>query len=306
MAMRRFIPLALLPLLTAAAAGPAPFTVDGRGYGTLDAAVEAVGDRAATILIAPGVYHQCTVQTRGTVTFKAVEPGTAIFEGTVCEDKAALVLRGRGSVVDGLVFRGYRVDDGNGEGIRSEAGDLTVVNAMFLDSQQGIGGGTNDAPRRIVVDRSTFAGLGQCRTDNCSHSLYLITPGSVSVTNSRFERGAGGHYAKIRARQVQVDGNSFDDSAGHQTSYLLDLPNGGTGSVRGNTFVQGRDKDNPSTLIAVAAEVRMYPTAGLAIDGNTAGLAPGAARAAFISDWGHQPLAIGSNRLSGLTPFVSK
>ena len=155
-------------------------------------------------------------------------------------------------------------------------------------------------------DHSTFAGLGQCRTDNCSHSLYLITSGSVSVTNSRFERGTGGHYAKIRASQVRVEGNSFDDSAGHQTSYLLDLPNGGTGTVRGNTFVQGKDKDNSSTLIAVAAEIRMYPTAGLAIDGNTASLAPGAVKAAFVTDWSHPPLAIGANRLTGLTPFVSR
>ena len=61
------------------------------------------------------------------------------------------MLRGRGSVVDGLVFRGYSVNDGNGEGIRSEAGDLTVVDSTFLDSEQGIGGGTNDLRRRIVV-----------------------------------------------------------------------------------------------------------------------------------------------------------
>ena len=114
-----------------------------------------------------------------------------------------------------------------------------------------------------------------------------------------------GHYAKIRAAHVRVEDNSFDDSAGHQTSYLLDLPNGGTGTVRGNTFVQGKDKDNPGTLIAVAAEVRMYSTAGLAIDGNTASLAPGAVKAAFVGDWSHQPLAIGANRLTGLTPVVS-
>ena len=202
-------PLALLPFLLGAAAEPAPFTVDGRGFRSLDAALEAIGDRTATIMIAPGTYRECTVQTRGYVTYKAVQPGTAIFERTTCEDKAGLVLRGRGSVVDGLVFRNYEVNDGNGEGIRTEQGDLTVTNSMFLDSEQGIGGGTNDLARRIVVDHSTFAGLGQCRTDNCSHSVYLITSGSVSVTNSRFERGTGGHYVKIRAPHVRVEGNKI-------------------------------------------------------------------------------------------------
>lgn len=301
----RIIALLLASLALSAAADPAPFGVDGRGYRTLDDALAAIGDRTATVTIAPGVYRQCAVQDHGIVTYKAAQPGTAIFEHTTCEDKAGLVLRGRGSVVDGLVFRGYEVNDGNGEGIRSEAGDLTVVNSMFLDSEQGIGGGTNEAARRIVVDHSTFAGLGQCRTDNCSHSIYLITPGSVSVTHSRFERGTGGHYAKIRAAHVRIEDSSFDDSAGHQTNYLVDLPNGGTGTIRGNTFVQGRDKGNAGTLIAVAAEVRMYSTAGLAIDGNVASLAPGAGKAAFVGDWSHQKLAIGANRLTGLTPFVS-
>ena len=75
--------------------------------------------------------------------------------------------------------------------------------------------------------------------------------------------------------------------------------------MRGNTLVQGRDKDNPGTLIAVAAEVRMWPTAGLAIDGNVASVAPGGKTAAFVGDWSHQRLAIGANRISGLTPFVS-
>ncbi len=75
------------------------------------------------------------------ITFKAVQPGTAIFDGTTCEGKAAFVLRGQGSTVDGLVFRNMRVPDGNGAGVRTEMGNLTVTNSMFMDSQEGILGG---------------------------------------------------------------------------------------------------------------------------------------------------------------------
>src|SRR3546814_12437761 len=100
----------------------------------------------ATILIAPGVYHQCTVQAGGRITFKAVQPGTAIFDGTTCEGKAAFVLRGQSATVDGLVFRNMAVDDGNGAGIRTEMGDLPVRNAMFVDSQEGI---LRSAARRV-------------------------------------------------------------------------------------------------------------------------------------------------------------
>ena len=147
--MRHISLLSVLTMLTAPAAAQqarAPFTIQetGQGFNTIDDAVQSVRMGTATILIAPGVYHQCTVQAGGVITFKAVQPGTAIFEGTACEGKAAFVLRGQGSVVDGVVFRGIHVGDGNGAGVRTEIGDLTVRNSTFLDSQEGI-------PRRPPV-----------------------------------------------------------------------------------------------------------------------------------------------------------
>src|SRR3546814_3131496 len=89
----------------------------------------------ATILIAPGVYHQCTVQAGGRITFKAVQPGTAIFDGTTCEGKDAFVLRGQSATVDRLVFRNIAVDDGNGAGIRTEMSDLTSRTALLVSSR---------------------------------------------------------------------------------------------------------------------------------------------------------------------------
>ncbi len=140
--MRATILLLALAAPAAAQERTAPFVVaeTGKGYATIDEAVTAIRDDDATILIAPGTYRQCTVQTGGKITFKARQPGTAIFEKEVCEEKAGFVLRGRGSTIDGVVFRGYAVSDGNGAGIRHEMGDLTITNSMFLDSQEGISG----------------------------------------------------------------------------------------------------------------------------------------------------------------------
>ena len=178
----------------------APFTVveTGQGFTDLQEAVSSIRMGTGTIRIAPGVYRQCTVQQGGRITFQAAQPGTAIFEKTACEDKAGLVLRGQGATVDGLVFRGYRVPDGNGAGIRTEMGDLTVTNSMFLDSQEGILGGT-DQPARVRIDRSTFAGLGQCdETPDCAHSVYLANTGSVTI--SRSPRGSAA------ARRAAISG----------------------------------------------------------------------------------------------------
>ena len=284
-----------------------PFTIveTGQGFDDLQEAVSSVRMGTATIRTAPGVYRQCAVQQGGRITFKAVQPGTAIFEKETCEDKAALVLRGQGSVVDGLVFRGYSVSDGNGAGIRAEMGDLTVTNSMFLDSQEGILGG-EPTGQRITIDRSTFSGLGQCdEAVNCSHSIYLGNKGSVTITNSRFERGTGGHYVKLRVPNVTITDNSFDDTAGRKTNYMIDLPDGARGLIARNTFVQGRGKENSSGLIVVAAENKSFPSAGLRVEDNDARMAPGAPGSpAFVADLSHERLAVGANRLgAGIRMF---
>ena len=296
-----------MSILLFALAAAAPFTIaeTGQGFATLAAAVASVRDGTATVLIAPGVYHQCVVQAAGRITFKAVQPGTAVFESTVCEGKAAFVLRGRGSAVDGVVFRRFRVGDGNGAGIRIEMGDLTVTRSTFLDSQEGILGGGHPTVRSITIDRSSFAGLGQCdESPNCAHSVYLAVDGLVTITHSRFERGTGGHYVKLRARRVAITDNSFDDSAGRKTNYMIDLSEGGTGLIAHNMFVQGKAKENRSGLIVVAAEARTYPTDGLRVEGNTAALAPGApADPAFVADLSGGRITVANNRLTGMRAF---
>ena len=99
--------IALIPLAALMAQTPnPPFVVveTNRGYPTLQAAVDAIGSGEGSIAIAPGTYRQCAVQQAGRIAFLASEPGSAEFTGTACEGKAALVLRGRGATVDGLVF----------------------------------------------------------------------------------------------------------------------------------------------------------------------------------------------------------
>lgn len=307
--MRHPLLLALLLAAPAAAQRSAPFTVAGTGqtFARLQDAVAAIHGRD-TILIAPGVYHECAVQSFGVVTFKAVQPGTAVFEGSPCEGKAVLVLRGSGSAVDGVVFRDIRVADGNGAGIRTEIGDLRVTNAMFLDSQEGILGG-HPSNQRITIDRSTFSGLGQCNeTTDCAHSVYLGLEGAVTITHSRFERGRGGHYVKVRAPTVTITDNSFDDTAGRDTNYMIDLPEGAQGLITRNAFVQGARKENHSGLIVVAAEKHTFPATGLRIENNDARLAPGApTNPAFIADYSHDRLTIGANRLgAGIRAFEQR
>ncbi|MEO0462771.1 MAG: right-handed parallel beta-helix repeat-containing protein [Pseudomonadota bacterium] len=290
-----------------AQAATAPFTIveSGKTFRSLQAAVKAIGDKRGTIRIAPGTYRECSVQEKGVITYLAEKAGTAIFEGRSCEGKAGFVLRGVGAEIRGLTFRNYAVRDGNGAGIRLERGQLNVAYSRFMDSQQGILS-ANDPNSKIYIVRSTFSGLGTCENaSGCAHSLYIGEFGELTVRESRFERGRGGHYIKSRSGRVVIEDNSFDDAGGRKTNYMIDLPAGAKGTIANNWFVQGKDKENWSAFIALGAESSLHNSDGLKVVNNQARFVPGVRRnSAFLADWTGARVAMAGNKLAaGLTKY---
>ncbi|HWT13656.1 MAG TPA: right-handed parallel beta-helix repeat-containing protein [Allosphingosinicella sp.] len=304
--MARPLPATLIACLVAAAAplpaqtALAPFTVEetGQGFDALDEAVAAIGEGSGTILIAAGRYRQCAVQEAGRVAYVARRAGTVIFDGVACEGKAALVLGGRSARIEGIAFRNVRVAAANGAGIRLEDGDLTVLDSVFQDGENGILA-ANDHSGTIHIERSTFSGLGRCPEDHgCSHAIYNSGNGTLIVRRSRFERGTGGHYVKSRGARIEVTDSSFDDSRGRGTNYMIDLSNGATGTIARNIFVQGEDKENYSAFITVAPEGAEHSSEGLSVIGNEAGFVPGLRRrSAFVASWNGGAATLADNRL---------
>ena len=293
--------LTLLAASGAVAQSGAPFTVaeTGKHFSSLADAVGAIGGREGTILIAPGTYRQCAIQEAGAIIYRAAQPGTAIFDSEICEGKAALVLRGRAATIEGLTFRNMRVEDGNGSGIRLEHGDLTVTGSLFENSEEGILT-HDDMEGTIRIDHTTFRRLGRCdRGLSCAHSIYTGHYGRLIVTRSRFDTGAGGHYLKTRAARVDITDNSFDDSKGHLTNYMIDLSNGASGLIAGNIMLQGRDKENHSAFITVAPEGRDHSSAQLIVRNNRASFVPGLVRqSTFVANWTDDPVTIADNELA--------
>lgn len=290
--------LAALPTpATSAPEGPYTVVETGHSYSRLQDAVDAIGGKRGTIRLASMRFADCAVQDRGDVTYQAAVPGRSILDGVACEGKAALVLRGRSARIEGLVFANIRVSDRNGAGIRLEHGDLAVGQSWFRDSEQGILSG-DDPESTITIDKSTFTRLGTCEGAGCAHSIYIGNYGALTVTRSRFEAGTGGHYAKSRAARIAIVNCWFDDTHGTGTNYMIDMADGATGEITGNWFVQGRDKENYSAFIAVAAEHRNHPSGGLSIAGNDASFAPGVdRRSAFVADWSGDAVKLGENTL---------
>ncbi len=301
----RLAPVAAAALFAAAPATAqppsAPYTVveSGRTFTRLQDAVNAIGGGTGTIRFARARFADCAVQEAGDITYVAEVPGQAVLDGVACEGKAALVLRGRAARVEGLVFADINVPDFNGAGIRVEHGNLSVSQSWFRDSQEGILS-ADDPAGTIVIDKSTFTRLGTCDgPGGCAHGIYIGNYGALTVTRSRFEAGRGGHYLKSRAQRIGVFDCSFDDTRGQATNYMIDLPNGATGTISGNWFVQGGNKENHSAFIAVAAEGKTHSSNGLTIENNHASFAPGVSwGSTFVADWSGDRLMIGSNVLA--------
>ena len=165
--------LALMAAVPAAAQNTAPYSVaeSGRGYGSLQAAVDAIGNGTGTILISPGVHRDCAVQEGGAVTYRAAVPGKAIFDGGICEDKAALVLRGRAATVNGIIFQNMAVADGNSLILGPLLGDNVVTVAGVAQQRQ--------SPRRAArLDSPSVRERHVCPAGKARISI----PGALAVS----------------------------------------------------------------------------------------------------------------------------
>lgn len=301
---------AMLPATGSAQSARAPFVraETGQAFATLQDAVGSIGDGVGTIRIAAGTYRDCALQLGADVALIADAPGRVIFDGGICEGKATYVMRGRSLSVSGVIFQNQRVADGNGAGIRLERGNLSITQSWFRDAEQGILTAP-DLAGNVVVEKSTFSRLGRCdRGLSCAHSIYVGDYGSLTVRRSRFEQGQGGHYIKTRATRVEITDNSFDDSGGRDTNYMIDMSIGGTGLIARNWMVAGRNKENTTAFITVGPEGPWKTADGLVIRDNDARFAPGVSYdTAFVCDWTGNRIEIGANTLgAGIRKFEKR
>mgnify|MGYP001369161256 CR=1 FL=1 len=178
--------------------------------------------------------------------------GRAVLQaaGRSAEDKAILVVRNGEVRIENIEFRGTRVRDGNGAGIRFERGRLWVQDCRFIDNQNGILTG-NAADAELTIHDSEFAAAPESHT--LPHLLYVGRIGRFTLMGSHLHGGRRGHLVKSRARHNQVLYNRLDDRPDGQASYELEFPNGGLAWVVGNLIVQSGSSDN-LTLLAFGAE----------------------------------------------------
>ena len=254
-----------------------------------------------TVLIDPGNYDDCAVWRANRLTIAARAPGV-VFAGETCQGKAIFVVNGSDVTVRGITFTHATVPDHNGAGIRAEGGNLTVRDSIFLDNEEGILAGS--MPHTTIrVTGSTFRGNGVC-AGACAHAIYVGTVALLDVEDSRFTDTHEGHDIKSRALHTVLRGNDISDGPAGNSSYLVDLPNGGDLLMEHNTLSKGPHTDNDSTAVAIGEEHGRNPTASLVISGNrfTNLLSK---PTAFVTNRTETPAELAGNRLIGkVVPLV--
>lgn len=213
---------------------------------SLAAALREAADGDEIHLLAGEHRAQVGVITQKKLTLRGVGGRPVLHAaGAHAEGKAILVVRNGDVRIDNIEFRGARVPDRNGAGIRFERGRLLVTRCAFIDNEMGILT-ANFLDAELTVQDSEFlqAPLGS----RLPHLLYVGRISRLTLTGNRFSGGFEGHLVKSRALENHVRYNHLVDGAGGRAAYELEFPNGGLAYVVGNVIGQSADTSNLALL----------------------------------------------------------
>ena len=221
-------------------------------FRSLEAAFAAVGAGQGLVL-SPGIYQQAGVLRQDRVTLLA-EPG-ARLQGKAILGKAALVIKGADTLIQGLECSGIRVPDGNGACIRMEGRNLTLEGVYFHDSQEGILAG--GSPGTVTIEDSLFSRLGY---GGRAHAIYIGggRNSALVVRRTHFlDTRNEGHSIKSRASSNLIE-NCVIAAREAKDSRAIDLPNGGHSIIRSNVIQEGANSSNYE-VIGIGLELRKTP-----------------------------------------------
>lgn len=144
--------------------------------------------------------------------------------------------------VENLTLSGATSGQTNGAGIRHHGSNLTVVNTVFIDNENGILAAPNNPEDAVVrVYGSEFLGNGY--EDGKSHAMYISKTGTLVVENTVIRDTVEGHHVKSLAETTIVRNSVLDDGAG-TSSYSVDVSGGGSLLVENNLITQGAETGN--------------------------------------------------------------
>jgi hypothetical protein len=220
-----------------------------------------------TISIEPGEYFDCAVWRANNLVIQGTgKPTDTVITDKACMGKGLFITVGNNITVRNLTLTRARVPDNNGAGIRMEGKDLTVDRVRFINNQNGILTGLTGSS--LIVRDSDFVRNGIC-APACAHGIYVGQLDLLHVERSRFAETRQAHHIKSRALRTEVINSDIKDGPEGTASYLIDVPNGGSVVIRGNTMQKGPKAENHTCAIMIGAEGVSQPTKEILVEDNT-------------------------------------
>lgn len=288
----------VLALLAALAATPARARTlevgPGKPFANPSEAAASAQD-GDHIIIARGEYVDCAWWKADNLVIEGEGAAETVITDKTCGGKALFITAGKNITIRNLTLTRARVPDGNGAGIRAEGQSLIVEHVRFINNQDGILGGS---PGSIIVVRdSEFVHNGAC-VASCAHGIYANDADLLRVERSTFLDTQHGHHIKSRALRTEITDSIIQDGPTGTASYLIDVPNGGSLVVRGNTMEKGPNTENRRTAISIGAEGVTHPTREIIVENNTF-RADGLYPTFFVNNVTATEAQLKGNRISG-------
>ncbi len=268
---------------------------EGKAYKMPSLAAAAARD-GDVVKIFPGEYFDCAVWQADKLVVEGVgDADKVVITDKTCNGKALFITTGADVTIRNLTLTRARVPDANGAGIRGEGEKLLVEGVRFINDQNGILTGVEGST--VIVRDSVFERNGTCEKA-CSHGIYVGNSKLLLVERSHFSDTRQGHHIKSRAERTEIIGNTISDGAEGTASYLIDIPNGGSVVIRGNTMEKGPMAENRSTAIEIGAEGVTQATREIVIEDNTFRNA-GSYDTMFVSNFTATEAVLRGNHVSG-------
>jgi hypothetical protein len=267
----------------------------------LPSAAASVASDGDIIAIDAGEYFDCAVWRANGLTIEGSAEKVVITDKT-CEGKALFIVRGNDITIRNLTFARARVPDGNGAGIRAEGINLRVEHSRFINNESGIL--VNPAPSSTVtIVDSDFIGNGRCGGGRCAHALAVDEIALLRVENGRFSDTKAGHHISSRALRSELIGSEIVDGAEGNSSYLVDVPSGGSLVMANNVLEKGPKSSNPAAAIMLGDE-STRPPGELSFSHNRFSNDTGVSTI-FIRNWTRAEAKLEDNLLGDRTIAVS-
>jgi hypothetical protein len=263
------------------------------------ALVAADGD---TVVIDTGEYFDCAVWRANRLTIEGGAENVVITDKT-CDGKALFVIAGNDITIRNLTFTRARVPDGNGAGIRAEGSNLRIEHSRFINNESGMLINSSPSGTVTIVD-SEFLGNGRCAAGRCAHALAVDEIALLHVEGCRFTGTKAGHHIASRAARSELIGNEIVDGAEGTSSYLIDVPNGGSLVMASNLLEKGLNSSNPGTAVMLGDDAGRRPVGPFSVTGNRFKNDTGAATI-FVRNWTGAEVKADGNTLGAGTIAVS-